>query len=90
LIAEAIEAKSRIDILRGEAINSWQDRDIDAKELRKRLREIGSQSIITPRLRQLIEGVKQGSTAAPSASFSAAGGTVTLNDDGSYTYGSGR
>jgi hypothetical protein len=90
LIAEAIDAKANLMVRRGDVINAWQNREIDAKEMRKQLREIDSTSIITPRLRQALEGVKQGSGTTPSASFSAAGGTVTMNPDGSYTYGSGR
>jgi hypothetical protein len=90
LIAEAIDAKANLMVLRGDVINAWQNREIDAKEMRKQLRDIDSRSIITPRLRQALEGVKQGSGTTPSASFSAGGGTVTMNPDGSYTYGSGR
>jgi hypothetical protein len=90
LIAEAIDAKANLMVLRGDVINAWQNREIDAKEMRKQLRDIDSRSIITPRLRQALEGVKQGSGTTPSASFSAAGGTVTMNPDGSYTYSGGR
>jgi hypothetical protein len=73
LIAEAIEAKAKIDILRGEAIDSWKDREIDAKELRKRLRDIGSQSIMSPRLRQMLETLSSGKPAS--------GGSQTLGSD---------
>ena len=79
LIAEAIETKARIDIQRGDIITAWQNREIDAKEMRKQLKDINSQSILTPRLRQLIEGVGRGQGATPRAGGSLTGTARVLS-----------
>ena len=91
LIAQVIEEKAKIDIARADVINAWAGGKFDSDERLRRIREIESKGILTPRVRQLIEGVggKQGG-AAPPATFNAAGGTVTMNPDGSYTYSGGR
>ena len=72
LIAEAIDAKAGLMTRRGDIINAWQNREIDAKEMRKQLRDIDSTSIMTPRLRQMIEGA-----GGSRSTDSKAGGSLT-------------
>ena len=91
LIAQVIEEKAKVDIARADVINAWAGGKFDADERLRRIREIESKGILTPRVRQLIEGVGGGRPASGgSGSFGAAGGTVTLNPDGSYTYTGGQ
>lgn len=76
-IAEVFKQKADINIQRGDLITQYQNGEITANEMRNKLKELNRRSILTPQLKQMIGGMG----GAP-----VAGGNVTQNSDGSYTY----
>jgi len=77
-IAEVFKQKSEINIKRGEIVTQYQNGEIDAKTMRNQLNAINRQSILSPQLKNMLGEI--GGTRP------IAGGNVSQNADGSYTY----
>lgn len=77
-IAEVFKQKAEINIKRGEIVTQYQNGEIDAKTMRNQLNAINRQSILSPQLKQMLGEI--GGTRP------IAGGSVSQNADGSYTY----
>ena len=77
-IAEVFKQKAEINIKRGDIITQYQNGEIDAKTMRNQLTALNRQSIMSPQMKQMLGDL--GGTKP------VAGGNVTQNADGSYTY----
>lgn len=78
-IVEALKQKANLNVARGDIITRYQNEEISAKEMRQQLNALNRQSILSPQLKQML-GAMGGNSA------SVAGGNVSQNADGSYTY----
>jgi hypothetical protein len=77
-IAEVFKQKAEINIKRGDIITQYQNGEIDAKTMRNQLTALNRQSILSPQMKQMLG--EMGGTKP------VAGGNVTQNADGTYTY----
>jgi hypothetical protein len=77
-IAEVFKQKAEINIKRGDIITQYQNGEIDAKTMRNQLTALNRQSILSPQLKQMLGEI--------GGSKPVAGGNVTQNADGTYTY----
>lgn len=59
-IATFLKAKAAINMERGQAIQMYQNGEIDASEARKRIKEIDSRSILSPELKGLLGAMDGG------------------------------
>lgn len=81
-ISEVFKQKAEINLKRGDIITQYENGQITAAQMRDQLNTLNRQSILSPRLKQMIGDMGGGPRPV-------AGGNVTQNADGSYTYAPG-
>jgi len=77
-ISEVFKQKAEINLKRGDIITQYENGQITAAQMRDQLNTLNRQSILSPRLKQMIGDI--------GGARQVSGGSVTQGADGSYTY----